>query len=398
MKRAMQHLAESIRQSDPEARFVFELWDGERLAFGTPPAVTLKLKSEQSAGRLLTDGFLGFGEVYMAGDLEVEGDLVELLRLGIAARFDQKAPSLRTMLRLLPSWLRATNSVRKAPRNIAHHYDLGEDFYALYLDPSMTYSCAYFRDCSDTLEEAQRNKYDHIARKLMLAPDDRLVDIGCGWGGMLIHAARHHGVVGLGITISRRQADYANRKIGGLGLGERIKVVLQDYRQLAGTFDKFVSIGMLEHVGKRHLSAFMNRASRVLVEGGLGVLHTIGKEVESPMDAWIARYIFPGGYLPTLSEIAQQMGKAGLSILDVENLRMHYAQTLEHWTHNFERKADWVRARFGERFARMWRLYLHASTAAFKFGELRLYQVLFSKGLNNRLPITRDHVYRSAHG
>ncbi len=398
MKRAMRHLADSIWRSDPSARFVFEFWDGERLTYGDEPAVVLRLKSEDSARRLLADGFLGFGEAYMAGDLEVEGDLPELLRLGIAARFDQKTPSPRTMIRLLPQWLRARNSVKRSAQNIAHHYDLGEEFYALYLDPSLTYSCAYFRNCSDTLEEAQRHKHDHIARKLMLQPGERLVDIGCGWGGMLIHAARHCGIVGLGVTISQPQARHANRKIEEFGLQDRIRVAFQDYRELIGTFDKLVSIGMFEHVGKKHLGTFMHRASRLLVEGGLGLLHTIGKEIESPMDAWIARYIFPGGYIPTLSEIADHMGKAGLSILDVENLRLHYAQTLDRWIENFERNAEWVRMKFGETFARMWRLYLHASSAAFKFGELRVYQILFSKGLNNRLPITRDHIYRPARG
>lgn len=398
MKNGIKNLAHCLRQNAPEAQFVFELWDGDRIAFGDQPTVTLRLNTEEGARRILADGFLGFGEAYMSGSLEVEGDLQELLRLGFGAKLDQKAPSLWARIHLLPSWLKATGSVRKAPRNIAHHYDLGNGFYALYLDSTMTYSCAYFRNCSDSLEDAQRNKYDHIARKLMLSPGDRLVDIGCGWGGMLIHAARNYGITGLGITLSRRQCEYAKRKIEELGLQDRVEVILEDYRQLTGRFDKLVSIGMFEHVGKRHIRDFMKKTSELLAEDGVGLLHTIGKELESPMDPWIARYIFPGGYLPSLSEVAHHMGKAGLSVLDVENLRLHYARTLDHWIRNFDKNAEKVQKNFGESFTRMWRLYLHASSAAFKFGELRLYQFLFSKGLNNRLPITRDHLYSEAQG
>jgi cyclopropane-fatty-acyl-phospholipid synthase len=393
MKNAVKHLARALQEAEPGAKFSFECWDGERLNNGNEPAVLMRLKSEESAARLLGDGFLGFGEAYMAGDLEVEGDLQELLRLGIAARFDQKEPSFWKKLRLLPSYLKCKNSVRRAPLNISHHYDLGDDFYALYLDTTMAYSCAYFKNGDDSLEQAQQNKYEHIARKLMLSPGDRLVDIGCGWGGMLIHAAKRYGVNGLGNTISRRQYEYANRKIEELGLQDQIEVVMEDYRDLKGQFDKLVSIGMFEHVGKEYIPSFMKKASELLTRGGLGLLHTIGKETESPGDPWTQRYIFPGSYLPNLPEVAHHMGRARLSILDVENLRLHYARTLDCWARNFEKAAGRVRERFGETFARMWQLYLHASSAGFKYAETRLYQILFSNGLNNQLPMTREHVY-----
>ncbi len=398
MKAAIKRLAHCIRQEEPDARFVFNFWDGDRIAFGDQPAVALTLKSERSARRILADGFLGFGESYMMGDLDVEGDLSELMRLGFAAGLDQKAPSLPARIRLLPSWLKARCSVRRAPRNIEHHYDLGDDFYALYLDSTMTYSCAYFRNCSDTLEEAQRNKYEHVARKLMLQPGDLLVDIGCGWGGMLIHAAQNHGIQGLGVTLSRRQYEYANRKIEELGLHHQIEVALKDFREISGQYDKLVSIGMFEHVGKKCIPDFMEKASQLLVPEGMGLLHTIGKELESPMDPWITRYIFPGGYLPSLSEVAHQMGKARLSILDVENLRLHYARTLDHWIRNFDQHNERVKKSFGEPFMRMWRLYLHVSSAAFKFGELRVYQFLFTNGLSSQPPITRDHIYSETQG
>jgi len=371
MKNAIKHLAHLMQQAEPGAEFSFEFWDGERLNLGDQPAVILRLKSEESAARLLGDGFLGFGEAYMAGDLEVEGELQELLRLGIAARFDQKEPSFWKKLWLLPGCLKSKNSVRRAPRNISHHYDLGDD----------------------SLEQAQQNKYEHIARKLMLSPGDRLVDIGCGWGWMLIYAAQKYGVNGLGNTISRHQYEYAKRKIEELGLEDQIEVVLEDYRHLKGEFDKLVSIGMFEHVGKEYISSFMKNPPELLIKGGLGLLHTIGKETASPADPWTMRYIFPGNYLPNLPEVAHHMGRARLSILDVENLRLHYARTLDCWAHNFEKEADKVRERLGESFTRMWQLYLHASSAGFKYAETRLYQILFSNGLNNQLPMTREHVY-----
>jgi len=390
MKNGIKHLAYLIRDAEPGAQFVFEFWDGETLQFGDHPEVKLRLKSEECAGRLLDRGFLGFGEAYASGDLEVEGDLQELLRLGIAARFDHVRPSFWKMLRLLPGHLRSRSSVRRAPRNISHHYDRGNDFYALYLDETMTYSCAYFKTCDDSLEQAQLNKYDHIARKLMLSPGESLLDVGCGWGGMLIHAARKYGVKGLGNTISPQQYEYANRKIEELGLRGQIQVVLQDYRNLSGKFDKLVSIGMFEHVGKEYIPGFMRKARELLKKGGLGLLHTIGKEAESPHDLWIMRYIFPGAYLPNLPEISYHMGKEGLSILDVENLRLHYARTLDLWARNFEKNIEKVREIVDETFVRTWRLYLHASSAGFKYAETRLYQILFSNGLNNQLPMTRD--------
>lgn len=393
MKNAIKDLAHMIQQAESSARFAFEFWDGETLSAGEQPKVILRLKAETAAGRIIGSGFLGFGEAYMQGDLEVEGDLQELLRLGMTIKFDHVQPSLWKKLRLLPTYLKTRNSIRRAPQDISHHYDLGDDFYALYLDGTMTYSCAYFKNCSESLDEAQRNKYEHIARKLMLKPGERLLDIGCGWGGMLIYAAQEYGIEGLGNTLSRNQYEYAKRTIHEFGLQDRIRVVLEDYRNLTGTFDKVVSIGMFEHVGKQYIPVFMEKASKLLKEGGLGLLHTIGKDVESSSDIWMKRYIFPGSYLPHLPEIAHAMGKTGLCILDVENLRLHYARTLDHWAANLEKNADKVRKMFGENFLRMWRLYLNASSAGFKYAESRLYQILFSNGLNNELPLTREHCY-----
>ena len=256
----------------------------------------------------------------------------------------------------------------------------------------MTYSCAYFRSPEDTLEQAQQQKYEHICRKLQLQEGETLLDVGCGWGGMLIYAAQKYGIEGLGNTLSQHQYEYANRKIKEMGLQGQIEVVLEDYRHLTGKFDKFVSIGMFEHVGKEYIPDFMRKASELLNQGGLGLLHTIGKETDSSGDLWTTQYIFPGAYVPNLPEIAYYLGRTGLSILDVENLRMHYAKTLDLWAQNFEKNIEKVREMFEETFVRMWRLYLHASSAGFKYAENRLYQFLFSNGLNNQLPMTREHL------
>ena len=244
-----------------------------------------------------------------------------------------------------------------------------------------------------TLRRPQRNKFEHIARKLMLEPGNTLVDVGCGWGGMLFHAALRHGVKGVGNTLSQNQFAFTCRRIEELGLRGQVEVKLLDYRELTGKFDKFVSVGMFEHVGKRYISVFMKKVADLLKKGGIGLLHTIAKDVQSDTDAWTLRYIFPGGYIPSLPEIVREMGLAGLCILDIENLRLHYGRTLDCWVANFERNIDKVRSMYDEGFIRMWRLYLNASAACFKYDGNRLYQILFSKGLNNKLPTTRRYVY-----
>ena len=395
MKKALRELAAAINTTDPGAAFSFELWDGEVIGYGGKPKTTLRIKSAKVPRQLFSKGFLGFGEAYVEGDLEVEGDLQELLRLGLIVQFEEKAFSLWQKMRLLAFRLKTMDTIGKARGNIAYHYDLTQEFYSLFLDESLTYSCGYFKNEDDSLDEAQRNKYDHIARKLMLSPADTLVDIGCGWGGMLLGSARKYGIRGVGVTLSSNQNRYCSQRIEELGLGELIEVRLQDYRLLSGQFDKFVSIGMFEHVGKEFIPVYMRKVAGLLKNGGVGLLHTISKDVESTTDAWILRYIFPGGYIPSLSETIREMGRAGLCVLEVEGLRLHYGRTLDCWIANFERNIGKIREMFNERFVRMWRLYLNASSAGFKYNGTRLYQILFSKGLNNGLSMVRDYMYRS---
>jgi cyclopropane-fatty-acyl-phospholipid synthase len=397
MKRAFKKIAIMMHQAEPEANFAFEFWDGDRVCYGDPShpsAVTLRFKSPRTAKHIIANGFLGFGEAYMSGDVELDGDLQELLRLGIRIGFDQPPPS--TWQRFL-FWLNRIinrNTSNHAYVNISHHYDRGDAFYALFLDPTMTYSCAYFLSSDDSLEQAQHQKYEHIARKLLLKPGEKLPDIGCGWGWMLIHAVQNYGVTALGNTISQSQYEHTINKIKNLGLEDKIEVVCRDYRNLTGKYDKVVSIGMFEHVGKEFIPVFMQKVDQLLNKGGLGLLHTIGKDVPSASDPWMFKYIFPGNYLPTPDEIAREMGMAGFSLLDLESLRLHYARTLDLWADNFERNVEKVRQMFDDVFVRMWRLYLRCASAGFKYGELRVFQVLFSKELPNDLPMTRDHIYQ----
>ena len=393
MKKVIKNIAQMMHQSDPTACFAVEFWDGDAIRFGSFPQVILRLKTKSCARKIIRKGFLGFGESYMAGDLEIEKDLKKLFRLGFAIDFDDYRLPFWEKFRFLILSLLNSSTLQRAKKNISFHYDKGDEFYELYLDKTMTYSCAYFSKPDDSLEQAQLNKYEHIARKLLLKPDESLLDIGCGWGGMLIYAARKYGITGVGSTLSKNQFLYANRKIAELGLQNQLKVLYQDYRQLDDRFDKIVSIGMMEHVGKKFIPTFIQKVSDLLKSGGLGLLHTIGKDTPSAGDPWTFSYIFPGAYIPALHEIVQEMGKTGFSILDVENLRLHYAKTLEKWAKNFEKNIEEIRKLFDEAFVKQWCLFLNSTAAGFKYGDLRLFQILVSKGLDNALPATRAHVY-----
>jgi len=396
MKRAFKDIAEIMHQTDPKASFAIEFWDGDSITIGDKPKFILKLKSLSGAKKILRDGYLGFGESYMNGDVEIENDLQELLRLGISIDFDGvQMPSWQKIRFFILSLLNS-DTAKIAPKNISYHYDKGNEFYELYLDKTMTYSCAYYRNGNDSLEEAQLNKYEHICRKLLLNRGESILDIGCGWGGMLIYAAQKYGVIGTGITLSKNQYEYAGNKIKELSLQDNIKILYKDYRELSGKFDKIVSIGMFEHVGKKFIPVFVKKISSLLKREGLGLLHTIGKDAPSPIDPWTSNYIFPGAYLPVLDEILSEMGKNGFSILDVENLRLHYAKTLDQWAENYESNVEKVKKMFDDKFVRQWRLFLNGASAGFKYGMSCLYQILFTKGLNNTLPTTRSHIYNNS--
>ncbi len=378
----------------PDNPFAMRLWDGSVRRYGHgEPRFTIIIDSLATLTSLVTRGSLGAGEAYMSGALEVEGDLQAFVRLSFHPTVRNLQVRPRDKARILAMYMRNRNSIRKARQNIQHHYDLGNDFYRLWLDESMTYSCAYWDDSCDDIEAAQRAKYEHICRKLQLEEGERLVDVGCGWGGMLLYAAQEYGVEGVGYTLSTEQHRFANERLRAEGLYPRVRVELLDYRQADGEFDKFVSIGMFEHVGKEYYGEFFSKVRDLLAPGAVGVLHTIANHHESDVDPWVSKYIFPGGYLPTLSHIGSAMSQTDLVLTDVENLRLHYAHTLDAWAERFEARIDEVRQQFDESFVRMWRFFLHSSSAGFKWGDSRVYQVTFTRGLRSDLPLTRAHLY-----
>ena len=340
---------------------------------------------------LLLDPELNFGEAYASGRLEVLGDLARLLEETYRA-WEKEGRSGRTPRRFT---LRRPNTLRRARENIHHHYDIGNDFYRLWLDEQLLYTCAYFPAPDASLERAQVAKMDHVCRKLRLRPGDKVVEAGCGWGALALHMARHYGAEVKAFNISTEQIRHGRERARAEGLDGRVEFIEDDYRNIAGRFDAFVSVGMLEHVGKERYPALREVITRCLrSDGGRGLLHFIGRDRVRPLNAWIRRRIFPGAYPPTLRETLESIFEpAGLSVLDVENLRLHYARTLEHWLSRFEGTVEQVRAMFGEPFVRAWRLYLAGSEAAFATGWMQLFQVVFVHTGDNDVAWTRDHMY-----
>jgi len=277
-------------------------------------------------------------------------------------------------------------------KDVQSHYDIGNDFYKMWLDETMSYSCGYFKKESDSLYEAQVQKVDYILEKLYLRENMTLLDIGCGWGFLLIEAAKKYKTKGLGITLSKEQFDEFESRIKKEGLEDYLEVMLLDYHdlpKLKRKFDRVVSVGMLEHVGRENYSKFIKIVGKIMEPSGLFLLHYISGQVETQGDPWIKKYIFPGGLIPTLREIVDILPEEDFHVLDIENLRLHYYKTLMHWNDNFEKCKDQVREERGEEFARMWELYLCSCAAGFHNGVVSLHQILCSKGINNDLPMTR---------
>lgn len=379
----------------PEASFAVRYWDGDAAFYGKDkPEFGVRLKDPAAARRLLGNLLVSVPEAYVAGAIEVDGDLQRLLR--VCYRLDPR------QLRLTPRqkaghWLDSLahrNTLRIARVNVARHYDLGNEFFKLWLDREMNYSCAYFERPDDDLETAQRQKLQHICAKLRLVPGQRVLDIGCGWGALAVHAAREYGASVVGVTLSEEQRALSQDKAKALGLERQVNVRLQDYRHLQGeTFDAVASVGMIEHVGRAYLPAYTAAVARSLRPGGVGVFQWISHAQDGRVTPWIGRHVFPGMYLPPLGELATEMARAGLRIADAENLRPHYALTLDAWSERFEKNVPAIRRMFDERFVRRWRLYLNAASAAFKFGDLNLWQVTFTHGYSDEMPLTRRYLY-----
>ena len=384
-----------------EGDLVLCLPDGRRRRYGDGRGrqVVVHVHDPALVGRLVRDPALAVGEGYMDGTLTVEDDdLHGLTGIGLrnfaagrGAAWHRAAERLRHALR----WARQFNPATRARDNVAHHYDLSGELYDLFLDSDQQYSCAYFPRPDMTLEDAQTAKKAHIARKLLLKPGMRVLDIGCGWGGMALGLARDHGAHVTGVTLSEEQHRVATARARAEGLSDRVAFRLMDYRSVREDFDRIVSVGMFEHVGVPHYAEFFATVRARLAPGGVALIHTIGRATApGGTNPWMARYIFPGGYVPALSEVMTAVERTDLWPTDLEVWRLHYADTLRHWQDRFAARIDRARALYDERFCRMWRFYLVASEMSFRAGRQCVYQLQLARD-RHAVPQTRDYLYRT---
>lgn len=370
-----------------EKPFCVEL-DGHEYQIGEgEPLFKVTFKKEIPVTELMTSTSIALGEAYMEGDIEIEGDLYHALNcfLGQMGKFHTDKKALKKLIF-------SSGSKKNQKKEISSHYDIGNDFYKLWLDKSLSYSCAYFTTDNETLDEAQNNKINRILKKLYLKPGMELLDIGCGWGSLLIRAVKEYGVTGKGITLSKEQYEAFKKSIEEEGLTDKLAVELLDYRDLPKqnwTFDRVVSVGMIEHVGRKQYDQFLACVDSVMKPQGLFLLHYISALKEHPGDAWIKKYIFPGGMVPSLREIIHLCADYNFYTLDVESLRRHYNKTLLCWDKNFNEHRKEIESKMGITFTRMWDLYLCACAATFNNGIIDLHQILVSKGVNNELPMLR---------
>ncbi len=361
---------------------------GEEHIIGSgEPLFSVKINKTPAVKDLLVSTSLALGEAYMNKDIEIEGDLYEVLE-SFLSQMDKFSTDRKSLKKLIFTSL----SKKNQQKEVSSHYDIGNDFYKLWLDETMSYSCGYFKTENDSLKDAQYNKVDRILEKLLLKEGMTLCDIGCGWGFLLIEAAKKYKIKGLGITLSKEQKKKFEERIEEEHLEDYLSVELMDYRDLPKKgiqFDRVVSVGMIEHVGRDNYELFMSSMKQILKPGGLFLLHFISSLHESPGDPWVKKYIFPGGVVPSIREIESIACELKLYTLDVESLRRHYSKTLLCWNKNFQEHRDEVVEMFGDTFARMWELYLCACAATFRNGVIDLHQILFSNGINNDLPMTR---------
>jgi cyclopropane-fatty-acyl-phospholipid synthase len=365
------------------ARVRFLLWDGFEVpsVSGGSAVGTIVFRNRRALFSWIWNPDLNFGEAYMFGAVELRGDLVAIL-VEIYCALGRSTPQ--------PWWWQRSNDVTAARENVHRHYDLGNGFYRLWLDREMVYTCAYFPTPDCALEQAQIAKMDRVCRKLALRPGDRVVEAGCGWGGLALYMAREFGVTVRAFNVSGEQIAYARERARAEGLDDRVEFVEDDYRNVRGQYDAFVSIGMLEHVGAAHYPDLGAVIARSLTDRGRGLLHFIGRNRPSPLNPWIRKRIFPGAYPPALSEVCEHvLAPWDLSVTDVENLRLHYVATLDRWRSRFESAAGDVATMFDDAFVRAWRLYLAGSQAAFVTGSMQLFQVVFARGGSNAIPWTR---------
>lgn len=367
--------------------FEYKAGEENKIVGKGEPQFCLTINKPLNKKDLLTSTSLALGEAYMRGDIEIDKDLYEVLNLfmGEMGKFTTNRSKLKSLLY-------TASSKANQKKEVTSHYDIGNEFYSLWLDETMSYSCAYFKEENNTLYEAQMNKIHHILEKLHLEPGMNLLDIGCGWGALLIEAVKKYQVKGLGITLSEEQYKKFKERVQEEKLEDFLDVKIMDYRDLSKsglTFDRVVSVGMFEHVGRDNYGLFLENVCKVLKDKGVFLLHSITALREYPGDPWIKKYIFPGGMVPSLREIIQLLPDYNFYTLDVESLRRHYNRTLLHWRRRFLEHREEVIKMMGTEFTRMWELYLASCAATFNNGIIDIHQILVTKGVNNELPMIR---------
>ncbi|QOY96804.1 class I SAM-dependent methyltransferase [Massilia sp. UMI-21] len=379
-----------------------ELWDGRQLEFSAEPArVTIRVPDRAALRYLRSPSLYSLGRAYVEGAIDIKGCAADIIQVGnaLAAHLDKGRGRLGELLRLRPHL--APHTRQSDAEAIRYHYDVSNDFYAAWLDPAMVYSCAYFENGDEDLATAQQKKIDHILRKIDLRPGQRLLDIGCGWGALVLRAAQGFGARCLGVTLSENQALLARERIARAGLQGQVEIRLQDYRDVDGEYDRITSVGMFEHVGVQHLPAYFSRVNRLLAPDGVvmnhGITTTNVDNSATPYGGgeFIDQYVFPHGELAHLSTVVRTMQEGGLEVRDVENLRRHYAKTCAIWTDNFEGNAAHIRTLTEEKRFRIWHLYLAGCAYAFAHGRISLYQIVCGKADGNadRLPWSRKYMY-----
>jgi cyclopropane-fatty-acyl-phospholipid synthase len=391
-------ILESVFQSIHHGGLKVRYWDGSESQYGNSEPTFKIIFNREPLLSDLSDPSLALGEFYMDGIIDYEGKLDSLLNI-MEMNKPLSISKPGTMKNIFTTAVKNLVSVadkKEQKSNIHAHYDLGNDFFSLWLDKTMCYSCAYFKTPQDSLYNAQIQKIDLILKKLRLEPGQKLLDIGCGWGSLIIRAAEKYGAKALGITLSEEQYASVTNRISNAGMSSLIDVKLVNYLDLDRNeyqFDRIVSVGMFEHVGKEYLAKYMQKVNDLLLPRGISLLHTLINQQEVITNPWVRKYIFPGGYIPSLRETYHLFPEYDFRVIHDESLRMHYVKTLEYWYQNFTQQLDKVYQKFDERFVRMWSLYLQGAAAILRTGNLDLHQILFSKGPINDLPLTLTDIY-----
>lgn len=387
-------LFEQLIKRIQKGTITVQYWDGTTKDYGNgSPKAVMGIHSPKVIRAMFKNMSLGVGEAYMDETLTIES-LATFLNI-----IYMNLPVLiGPIQKLNPQSILSPNNRRKQAGYIQHHYDLGNDFYTLWLDnQTMAYTCAYYRTPDDTLEKAQKQKINHVLRKLQLQPGMKVAELGSGWGHLLVTAAKEYGVSGVGVTLSKEQLAYATELAKKAGVDKKVKFELTNYQELAsrgGQHDRVYSVGLFEHVGRGNQDQYFKAVDALLKPGGVSLLHSITSQFERATDAWLDKYIFPGGHIHAVSQMVGYLPPYDFRLMDYESLRPHYAMTLDEWWQRFEDHKDEVIDMFDERFYRMWRFWLAASSANFRYGEMDLSQLVFSKGINNDLPLTREHLYK----